>query len=141
MQQQTTATYGNNNEQPRQLNISNEALTYAVENNLSTLKIECIPLLENCEHAKKFPEPIKRLSPHNTVVIKFVPNEIHKDEITDELKNLYSSICTVEDMIDLLTRLKHDRNKLPPNIKLFIPVDCRTNVDRDRFLISRNVSE
>ncbi|CAF3976560.1 unnamed protein product [Rotaria sp. Silwood1] len=54
MQQQTTATYGNNNEQPRQLNISNEALTYAVENNLSTLKIECIPLLENCEHAKKF---------------------------------------------------------------------------------------
>ncbi|CAF3976544.1 unnamed protein product [Rotaria sp. Silwood1] len=42
---------------------------------------------------------------------------------------------------DLLTRLKHDRNKLPPNIKLFIPVDCRTNVDRDRFLISRNVSE
>ncbi|CAF5155494.1 unnamed protein product, partial [Rotaria sp. Silwood1] len=53
MQQQTTATYGNNNEQPSQLNKSNEALTYAVERNLSTLKIECIPLLENREHATK----------------------------------------------------------------------------------------
>jgi hypothetical protein len=39
---------------------------------------------------------------------------------------------------DLLTRLKHDRNKLPPNVKLFIPVDCRIDGDRNRFLTSQN---
>lgn len=316
VQQQATTVYDNNNEQPGQFNISNQALTYAVENNLSTIRIECSPPLENREVAKKFvinlfkyinkdfrkecpgnqqplgfhhwwtdpggkmlygvtndtdlyiylcdikhypaqidnielkPYPPKRLPPQNTVIIKFVPNELHKDDIRDELNNLFSSIFTIDDMMgtmrsksrhirvefyqkddytkiindgkigfqgqifeveeylpppkilicskcnypghvkkacqstidicrrcgqnrndgnkhdecflqchhcggehmatdykcptivrfrqELLIRLKHDRNKLPPNIKLFIPVDCRTNGDRNRFLTSRN---
>jgi hypothetical protein len=39
---------------------------------------------------------------------------------------------------ELLSRLKNDRSKLSPNIKLFIPVDCRLNCDRNRFLTSDN---
>ena len=205
------------------------------------------------DNIKIKPEPPKRLPPQNTVVIKFIPNEIRTNEIKDELMNLYPSIFSVEDMMgtmrskcrhiriefyhknelaklmddgkvglqgqifeveeylpppkilicskchvpghakklcqstmdicrrcgndknngndhtecslschhcggehsatdfkcpviikfrqELLLRLKNDRNKLPPNIKLFIPVDCRLNGDRDRFLTSDNKNE
>ncbi len=42
---------------------------------------------------------------------------------------------------ELLNRLKTDRNKLPPNIKLFIPVDCRTTGDRNRYFTPVNNNE
>ncbi|CAF3292755.1 unnamed protein product [Rotaria sp. Silwood2] len=202
---------------------------------------------------KLIPDPPKRLPPQHTVVIKYVQNEIHKNDIEDELKIKYPSVFAIEDMMgtmrsnsrhirveiyqlddynkiindgkiglqgqifeveeylappkilictrcnipghmkktcqsaieicrrcgqdrndgknhnecllkclhcggqhlatdykcptivkfrqELLNRLKNDRNKLPPHVKLFIPVDCRTNADRSRFLISRNDTE
>ncbi len=39
---------------------------------------------------------------------------------------------------ELLLHLKTYRSKLPTNVKLFIPVDCRLNGDRNRFLTSDN---
>ena len=205
------------------------------------------------DNVKIKPEPPKRLPPQNTIVIKFIPNEIQTNDIKDELMNQYPSIFSVEDMMgtmrtkcrhirvefyqksdyaklmddskvglqgqifeveeylppprilicgkchvpghtqkscqastdicrrcgndrnngnehtecqlncrhcggehtatdykcpliikfrqELLLRLKSDRNKLPPNVKLFIPVDCRLNGDRNRFLTSDDNNE
>jgi hypothetical protein len=42
---------------------------------------------------------------------------------------------------ELLSRLKTDRMKLPSNIKLFIPVDCRTKGDRNRILTTDNENQ
>ena len=42
---------------------------------------------------------------------------------------------------ELINRLKCNRDRLPPHIKLFIPVDCRTNGDRNRILSSQNDKE
>ena len=42
---------------------------------------------------------------------------------------------------ELINRLKFNRDRLPPHIKLFIPVDCRTNGDRNRILSSQNDME
>ena len=52
--QQQTTDYDNNNNQLQQLNISEQAITYAIESNLSPIKIECYSALENREHAKQF---------------------------------------------------------------------------------------
>ncbi|CAF3793852.1 unnamed protein product [Rotaria sp. Silwood1] len=311
--------YDNNNQQQGQFNISDQALTYAVENNLPSIKIECSPRLEDREQAKKFvinffkciadifrkkypgnlqplgfhhwwinttgnilygvvndidlciylcdikhyptkidnvtirPDPPKRLPPQNNIVIKFIPNELCKDDIKEEIKNLYPSIYTIDNMMgtmgsnsrhirvefwqkddyfkiindgkiglqgqvfeveeylpppkilicskcntpdhaekvclalndicrrcgqnrnngdkhnecsvlchhcggnhmvtdykcpiivkfrqQFLIRLKHDQSKLPPNIKIFIPVDCRVNGDRNRILTTQNSTE
>ena len=317
--QQQKTDYDNNNNQLEQPNISEQAITYAIESNPSPIKIECYPALDNREHAKKFvinlfkyiekdfrkkstdnqqpigfhhwwtdsggktlygitkdvnlyiylcdlkhypaqidnikikPDPPRRLPPQHTVVIKFVQNELHKDDIKKELKDMFTSIFLVEDIMgtmrsnsrhirvefyqkddynkivndgkiglqgqifeveeylpppkilicskcnipghqkkicqsdteicrrcgqnrndgnkhdtcalkcqhcggehmatdykcpkiirfrqELINRLKCNRDRLPPHIKLFIPVDCRTNGDRNRILSSQNDME
>lgn len=227
---------------------------YGITNDVDLFIYLCDPkhYPAQIDNVKIRPDPPKRLPPQNTIVIKFMPNEIHTNEIKDELTNIYPSIFSVEDMLgtmrskcrhirvefcqrsdyaklmddgkvglqgqifeveeylpppkilicnkchipghtkkacqssinicrrcgmdrnngnnhaecplkcyhcsgthqatdykcpiiikfrqDLLIRLKNDRNKLPPNVKLFIPVDCRVNGDRNRFITSDNQS-
>lgn len=313
---QQSSTNGSNiiEEKTNKINITNQALAYAIENNLPPIKIECSPHLGNRDKAKKFvinlfksidkdfrekhpannqplgfhhwwtdkegknlfgvtndtqlyiylcqtehyptqvddikvkPQPPKRMPPQNTMVIKFVSNELQKNDIEEELKMSFRTVYAVENMMgtmrsksrhirvefyekndysriindgkiglqgqifeveeylpppkilicskcntpghtrksckseneicrrcgqnrnnnvehkdcmikchhcngdhvatdykcsriikfrqDLLSSLKNNRDKLPPNIKLFIPVDCRTNGDKNRFLIT-----
>ncbi|CAF3333618.1 unnamed protein product [Rotaria socialis] len=45
------------------------------------------------------PDPPKRLPPRNTVVVKFVKNDIDFDEFRLDLKERYQSIFTVENMM------------------------------------------
>ncbi|CAF1399125.1 unnamed protein product [Adineta steineri] len=173
---QSASLVNNNNENERlgQMKISDQAISFAIENNLQPIKIECNPPLKDREHAKKFvmnflklinndyrseytgnaqplgfhhwwigaggknfygitnnadlyiflcdrkhyptqieevklkPEPPKRLPPQNTLVIKFVPNEIETNEIKNELTELYKSIFTVENMMG--TMRSNNRN-------------------------------
>ncbi len=162
IQHQSTPTNDKNNDvQFGQSNISNQAIAYAVENNLQAIKIECTPPLENRDLTKKFvisffnfinkdfrkeypgntqplafhhwwtdsggnkfygvindtdlyiywcdlnhyptqinnnvklkPEPPKRLPPQNTIVIKFVPNELHNFEVEEYLPPPKILICS-----------------------------------------------
>ncbi|CAF2473851.1 unnamed protein product [Rotaria sp. Silwood2] len=48
------------------------------------------------------PDPPKRLPPQNTVVIKFVRNDIELEEIRNEIKDRYKSTYTVENMLGTL---------------------------------------
>jgi hypothetical protein len=59
---------------------------------------------------KLTPDPPKRLPPQQTVVIKFVPNELQKEEIQDELKELFPSLFTIDNMMGtMLSSSRHIR--------------------------------
>jgi hypothetical protein len=55
--------------------------------------------LTQIDKVKLKPDPPKRLPLQQTVVIQFVPKELHKEEIQDELKELFPSLFTIDKMM------------------------------------------
>jgi hypothetical protein len=53
----------------------------------------------NLDNINIIPDPPKRSPPQNTVVIKFVRNDIEIDELRNVIKEKYKSVFTVENMM------------------------------------------